>query len=70
MLILTRKVGETIILAGKVRVQVLELKGSQVRIGITAPDDIRIRREAPSKKEPVSHGAENLEPRMDANEHE
>ncbi len=49
MLILTRKVGETIILAGKVRVQVLELKGSQVRIGITAPDDIRIRREAPSK---------------------
>ncbi len=45
MLILTRKVGESIILAGKVHVQVLSLKGSQVRIGITAPDDIRIRRE-------------------------
>lgn len=45
MLILTRKVGETIIIAGKVRVQVLDLKDFQVRVGITAPDDIRIRRE-------------------------
>jgi len=45
MLILTRKVGETIILAGKVRVQVLGVKGAQVRIGISAPDNIRIRRE-------------------------
>ncbi len=45
MLILTRKVGESIILAGKVRVQVLSLKGTQVRIGISAPDEVRVMRE-------------------------
>ena len=49
MLILTRRVGETIIIempAGeRIEVAVLGVKGSQVRIGTQAPDDIQIMRE-------------------------
>ncbi len=45
MLILTRKVGETIRIGDAVTVRVLEVRGSQVRLGIDAPSDVRIFRE-------------------------
>jgi len=45
MLILTRKVGETIRIGDGVTVRVLEVRGSQVRLGIDAPADVRIFRE-------------------------
>jgi carbon storage regulator len=45
MLILTRKVGETIRIGEAVTVRVLEVRGSQVRLGIEAPPDVRIFRE-------------------------
>jgi len=49
MLILTRRVGETIIIetptGERIEVAVLGVKGSQVRIGTNAPDDIQILRE-------------------------
>ena len=45
MLILTRKVGETIRIGDAVTVRVLEVRGSQVRLGIEAPSDVRIFRE-------------------------
>jgi carbon storage regulator len=45
MLILTRKVGETIRIGDAVTVRVLEVRGSQVRLGIDAPGDVRIFRE-------------------------
>lgn len=45
MLILTRKVGESIIVGDDVRVSILEIKGRQVRIGIQAPHDVTIHRE-------------------------
>jgi carbon storage regulator len=39
MLILTRRVGETLMIGDSVTVTVLGVKGNQVRIGITAPKD-------------------------------
>lgn len=45
MLILTRKIGETIVIDDEVTVSVLGIKGSQVRIGINAPKDVQVHRE-------------------------
>ena len=44
MLVLTRKVGERIYIGDGITVTVLEVKGARVRIGIDAPDDVRIAR--------------------------
>jgi len=40
MLILTRKIGETINISEDITVQILGNKGNQVRIGTAAPDDV------------------------------
>jgi carbon storage regulator len=45
MLILTRRVGETIIIGDNIRLTVLSTKGNQVRIGIDAPKDVSVHRE-------------------------
>ena len=45
MLILTRRVGETVTIGDNVRVTVLGVKGNQVRLGIDAPKDIAVHRE-------------------------
>lgn len=45
MLILTRQVGETLMIGDEVTVTVLGVKGSQVRIGITAPREVAVHRE-------------------------
>ena len=46
MLILTRKIGEAITIGdGSIKVSVVEVKGRQVRLGITAPADTPIHRE-------------------------
>lgn len=45
MLILTRRVGETLIIGDNVRVTVLGIKGHQVRIGVDAPRDVSVHRE-------------------------
>ena len=44
MLVLTRRIGEEIVIAGDVRVTVLAVKGSNVRLGITAPRSVRVSR--------------------------
>ena len=45
MLILTRKSGETLMIGDDVTVQVLSIKGQQVRLGVTAPRDVDVHRE-------------------------
>lgn len=45
MLVLTRKVNEAIVIAGKVRVVVAEVKGEKVRLGVQAPQDVTVDRE-------------------------
>ena len=45
MLILTRRVGETLMVGDDVSITVLGVKGNQVRIGINAPKEIAVHRE-------------------------
>jgi carbon storage regulator len=45
MLILTRRVGETLMIGDNISVTVLGVKGNQVRIGVNAPKDVSIHRE-------------------------
>ena len=45
MLVLTRKTGETITIDGDIRVQIVQVKGKQVRVGIEAPKHKKVQRE-------------------------
>lgn len=45
MLILTRRVGETVMVGDEVTITVLGVKGNQVRLGINAPKDVAVHRE-------------------------
>ena len=44
MLILTRRVGETVMIGDNVSVSIVGLKGGQIRIGISAPKDVTVHR--------------------------
>jgi len=45
LLILTRKVGESIAIGDDIQIRVVDIKGAQVKIGIDAPCDIKVHRE-------------------------
>ncbi len=45
MLILTRRVGEALMIGDKTKVVVLGVKGSQIRLGINAPKEVEVHRE-------------------------
>lgn len=45
MLVLTRKVGESIAIGDQIKIRVVEVKGNSIRLGIDAPADFRIYRE-------------------------
>jgi carbon storage regulator len=62
MLILTRRVGEALVVGTEVTVTVMAVKGNQVRIGINAPKDVQVHREevydrVQAEKEDTSSGA-------------
>jgi carbon storage regulator len=58
MLILTRRVGEALMIGNEVTVTVLAVKGNQVRIGVNAPKDVAVNREEVYER--VQH--EKMEP--------
>ena len=45
MLVLSRKVGEEVVIAGTIRVTVVAVQGNRVRIGIAAPPSIKVNRQ-------------------------
>lgn len=45
MLILTRKVGESVAIGDDIQISVVEIKGTQVKLGIRAPRDVTVHRE-------------------------
>jgi carbon storage regulator len=48
-MVLTRKLGESIMIGDNIRVTVFEIRGNQVRLGIDAPDEILVLREKVKK---------------------
>ena len=66
MLVLTRRVGEEIVIAGEIRITVVSVRGDRVRIGIEAPRSISVERhEVYARRmaqlgEPVTLGAGEL----------
>lgn len=47
MLLLTRKVGDAIVIDGRIVVKVLDIQGGRVQLGIEAPKEVKISAEAP-----------------------
>jgi carbon storage regulator len=45
MLVLTRKTGEEIVIDRHIRVSIISVKGDRVRVGVTAPPEVRVDRE-------------------------
>ena len=45
MLILTRRIGESVIIGDQITITLLDIKGNQARLGIEAPKDISVHRE-------------------------
>lgn len=56
MLVLARRVGEEIVINGNVRITVLETRGGQVRLGITAPPTVSVLRCEILDRRPQSSG--------------
>jgi carbon storage regulator len=65
MLVLTRKIGEEIIIGGCIRVKVADVRGSRVRIAIEAPRDLSVQRSEIAdllRAEGLLESAHRLEP--------
>lgn len=57
MLILTRRIGETLMVGETIEVRVLAVKGNQVRIGIVAPPEVSVMREELLTRKPSGEPA-------------
>lgn len=58
MLVLSRRAHETIVIDGQIEVTVISMKGGSVKLGVSAPDNVRIRR----SELPSPGGLELVEP--------
>jgi carbon storage regulator len=68
VLILTRKVGESVMIGNDVSITVLRVKGNQVRLGVNAPKDVSVQREEIIKRIAAGNGAaaaDSAEPDVD-----
>ena len=45
MLVLSRKIGQSLLIGNDIRIKVVEIRGQQVRLGLEAPDDVPVIRE-------------------------
>ena len=63
MLILTRRVGESVMIGDEVTVTVLGVKGNQVRLGVNAPKDVAVHREEIYQR--IANEQLNTEPSVD-----
>lgn len=62
MLVLTRRVGEEIVIGGEIRVKVAAIKGDRVRLGVEAPDRVRVdRQEVHARRAEFFAEAEEIE---------
>ena len=59
MLILTRRVGETLVIGDDVTVTVLGVRGNQVRLGVNAPKEVAVHREEIYQRIQMEKGGEN-----------
>lgn len=65
MLVLSRKKGDSVIIAGNIRITVIEVRHGKVRLGIEAPESVSIFREEIS---PIQFVKEETEPEEDASD--
>ena len=62
MLVLTRKIGETIVIGDDIKIKIVEIKGKQVRVGIEAPRNVQVNREEIyNQKNSIKEAEENLD---------
>lgn len=64
MLILTRRVGESVVIGDEVTITVLGVKGNQVRVGIKAPKSVAVHREEIYERIKDEHGGERISARQ------
>ncbi len=65
MLILTRRPSESIIINDNITITVLGVKGNQVRLGICAPDNVKVNREEIYNRKYMSHPSDGDAPPID-----
>jgi carbon storage regulator len=66
MLVLSRKLGEEIVIGGNIRVKVLAVHGNKVRLGFTAPSDVPIHRDELGHKAVTLGNLPALPPTLEA----
>jgi carbon storage regulator len=67
MLVLSRKVGEVCVIGDNISVKVLRIVGNQVRLGISAPHEVRVFRKEISDRVPAKEGKAVLDLPVDGN---